>query len=66
MFPDEVYFFTSLRPESYLVPMEASGAASLWGQVIERGLFDAELAILAASAIEGVFCWPDPNQTEAD
>ena len=57
--PDELYFFTRGRAESYLIPLEAAGAAALWGRVIETGLFDADLAIRAATASSGIFCWPE-------
>lgn len=56
--PDEVYLFTDERPESYLIPMIAVGGDALWDEIIRRGLFDAGVAIEAASAIEGLFCWP--------
>ena len=55
---DGVYVFTVLRPESYVIPIEADGGPAFWNEVIRRGLFDAELAIQAASAPEGLFCWP--------
>ena len=55
---DGVYVFTSDRPESYAIPVEAAGGADFWTEVIRRGLFDAHLAIEAASASEGLFCWP--------
>jgi hypothetical protein len=56
--PDEIYLFTRQRPESYVVPTEACGGAELWGEIIHRGLFDAELAIRAAMATGEIFCWP--------
>ena len=59
---DGLYLFSSQRPESYAIPSEAIGGAELWGEILRRGLFDAELAIEAASAIEGLFCWPPPEQ----
>ena len=58
MLTDELYIFTSQRPESYLIPMEAQGAAELWGEIIRRGLFDAALAIQAAQSTNELFCWP--------
>jgi hypothetical protein len=56
--PDEVYLFTDERPESYLIPMMAVGADALWDEIIRRGLFDAELAIEAASSVDKLFCHP--------
>ena len=55
---DEIYLFTASRPESWVVPTEASGGGELWQEIIHRGLFDPELAIQAASSTGGVFCWP--------
>lgn len=55
---DEVYLFTDERPESYLIPLIAVGADALWDEIIRRGVFDAELAIKAASSIDKLFCWP--------
>ena len=58
--PDEIYIFIDSRPESYLIPTEADGGADLWGEIIERKLFDAELAIKAATSPEdSLFCWPE-------
>jgi hypothetical protein len=60
MSPDEIYIFVKDRPESYLIPTEADGGADLWGEIINRKLFDAELAIKAATAPEdSLFCWPE-------
>lgn len=56
--PDEVYLFTDERPESHLIPMTAVGADALWDEIIRRKLFDAEVAIEAASAIDKLFCCP--------
>ena len=55
---DDLYIFTSLRPESWLIPTEADGGQELLRELIRRGLFDASLAITAAQAHEGLFCWP--------
>lgn len=64
---DGIYVFTSTRPEGYAIPMEAKGGAKLWQEIIHRKLFDAELAIEAASATSGVFCWPpDDPEPEPD
>ena len=60
---DEVYIFTDERPESYVIPMDSSGGLQLWGEIIERGLFDAELAVKAASASsEELLCWPPEKE----
>ena len=58
---DGIYIFTSERPESYVVPVEAQGGQELWGEMIDRGAFDATLAIEAATTDEGLFCWPPPD-----
>jgi hypothetical protein len=56
---DGIYIFTRERPESYAIPMDGSGGPQLWDELIRRNLFGAEQAIKAASATEGVLCWPD-------
>jgi hypothetical protein len=56
--PDEIYIFTNERPESYLIPSEAGGGDALWNELIRRKLFNAELAIKAASGINELFCYP--------
>ena len=55
---DGLYVFTSERPESYAIPTDADGGPGLWEEILERGLFDAELAIEAAQSTDGLFCWP--------
>jgi hypothetical protein len=59
---DGIYVFTRERPESYVIPVEASGGAHFFDELITRRLFGAELAIEAASTTEGLFCWP-PDAT---
>ena len=62
---DELYIFTDERPQSYIIPMDAYGALQLWSEIIKRGLFDAEIAIQAASASsDELLCWPQENQDE--
>lgn len=58
MASDSLYVFTSLRPESWVIPVEAAGAEQLLDELIRRGLFDARLAIEAMQAEHGLFCWP--------
>ena len=55
---DGIYVFTHDREASYVIPTEATGGSELWGEILRRQLFDAELAIEAASAESGMFCWP--------
>ena len=55
---DEIYIFTSLRPESFVIPAAARGGVDLIGELVGRKLFDGDLAIKAASVTEGLFCWP--------
>jgi hypothetical protein len=49
------------RPESFAIPTEAAGGPAFWAEVVRRGLFSPELAITAASAPRGLFCWPEPD-----
>lgn len=60
--PDCIYIYCSTRPESYAIPMEAAGAPELWDEILRRKLFDATLAIEAASATSGLFCWSAPAE----
>lgn len=55
---DGIYLFTSARPESYVIPIEAEGGGELWMEILRRGLFDAELAVKVAGSTGGVFVWP--------
>ena len=55
---DGIYLFTADRPQSCAVPTEARGGGELWVEILRRELFDAQLAIDAATAASGVFCWP--------
>jgi hypothetical protein len=59
---DGLYIFTRERPESYVVPVECVGGGELLDQLIVRGLFHAEVAIEAASATKGLFCWPPMDE----
>ena len=54
---DGIYVFTTQRPESFVVPIEASGGAEFWSKLIERELFPAALAIEAAGLPEGETLW---------
>jgi hypothetical protein len=56
---DEIYLFALTREESYVIPTEADGGDRIIDQLIKRDLFDAELAIKAACAEEGIFCCPE-------
>jgi hypothetical protein len=59
---DGLYVFTRTRPESYAIPMGAAGALDLLQALIARGLFDGELAMEAAGAESGLFCWPPEGE----
>ena len=56
---DRLYVFITGREESYVIPTQAAGGSAFFGALVERSLFDAKLAITAATAAEGeLFCWP--------
>ncbi|HEY9031950.1 MAG TPA: hypothetical protein VIM93_11360 [Kangiella sp.] len=61
MFSDDIYFFTTERQESYVIPTEAKGGGELWKLILDKNLFDAELAIKAVTSPGGMFCWPASN-----
>ena len=56
---DEILLFTDIRPESCVIPTEAEGGETILSELIDRKLYDAELAILAAGLTEGMLCHPD-------
>ena len=51
--------FTGIRPEDHVIPTEADGGETILPELIDRKLYDAELAILAAGLTEGMLCHPD-------
>ena len=60
---DEILIFVEGKEESYLIPVEADGGFELWDQIIDREIFDAELAIkLATSSDEEFHCWPSSEE----
>jgi len=54
---DSLFVFTATRPESYQMPLQAESVQALLSELIQRRLFDAQLAIDATLG-EGVYCWP--------
>ena len=62
---DSIYVFTSQRPQSYVIPTEAHGGNEFWNEIIRRKLFDASLAIDAATTEGRLFCWPPPDDKNA-
>ena len=62
---DALYMFTSLRPESYVVPTEASGGRQLLDALMGRTLFPYDVAIRAFKSTDGgLYCWPPLEATE--
>jgi hypothetical protein len=59
---DTVYIFIDERPVSYAIPIDADGGQALWFEILERKLFDAEMAITASMATNELFCFPPPDQ----
>ena len=53
-----------LEPFAGLGPQTAASDQAFWDEIRSRGLFDAEVAIKAASATEGLFCWPEDTDGE--
>ncbi len=54
--PDEVFVFTNQRPESYQIPMEATGASELMGELSRRGLFPLEMLLEAMQSQGELVC----------
>lgn len=64
---DAIYIFTDERPESYVIPTEAEDGQALWCKILERKLFDAEIAIEASTTANELFCSPlKSKQIEAE
>ena len=62
---DELYIFVKDREESFLIPIDANGGLEFWGEIIDRSLFDAELAIkIATVSEEGLYCWPEITEED--
>lgn len=61
---DGIYIFTADRPESYAIPLEASGGSQLFDELIRRGLFDASVAARALCSDHGLFCWPPVEEPQ--
>jgi hypothetical protein len=56
---DGLYIFTTLRPESFVVPTEADGGDALFVALFGRGYFPDEVFRQAISSTDGGFyCWP--------
>ncbi len=55
---DEIYIFTSERPESHVIPTEANGGLQAWDEIIRRGQFDAKRVIKMATISGKLVCWP--------
>ena len=56
---DGIYVFTSLRPESFVIPTEASGGDSFFGKLVGKGLFPEDLMVKAMKSTDGgLYCWP--------
>jgi len=62
---DELYIFIKDKKENFLIPMDAIGTLELWGEIIDRELFDANLAIQIATEADGTLhCWPEITREE--
>jgi len=59
---DGIYVFTRERSVPYPIPTEASGGPQIWGEIIRRNLFPAELAIGMVTTEGKLFVWP-PHET---
>lgn len=56
---DGIYVFTSLRQESFVIPVEASGGTEFLHELVSKGLFPEHLMKEAALSTNGGFyCWP--------
>lgn len=60
---DELYIFTSTRPESYLIPTEAAGGSDLVNELLHRHLFSPEMMCQAVLTQDELFCWPPAEES---
>jgi len=57
---DLYYVFANGRPESYVLPVEASGGDEFVEKMLGRKLFDEKLFAKAMGETGGaVYCWPE-------
>jgi len=57
---DLYYVFVNGRPESYVIPVEASGGEEFVEKVLARNLFDKKLFTKAMRETDGaMYCWPE-------
>ena len=63
---DGIYVFTSLRPESFVVPTEADGGDAFFQALVARGLFPGDPAGKAITSTDGgLYCWPPETPRDA-
>ncbi|HEU4670724.1 MAG TPA: hypothetical protein VFR91_08440 [Dyella sp.] len=63
---DGLYIFTTLRPESFVIPTEADGGEAFFVALFERGYFPAEVFRKAVASTDGgLYCWPALPEREA-
>ena len=56
---DAFYIFTTLRKESFIIPIDANGGKEFVQEIRKRGLFPEDITITAFASTEGgVYCWP--------
>lgn len=55
---DEIILFITGEEEGYIIPTEATGGNNLWSLILEKELFNSELALEALCSPEGLYCWP--------
>jgi hypothetical protein len=61
---DELYFFTTQRPESFVVPTQASGGHELLQELIARKYFDSPEFTKILLSPYGAYWWPEALNEE--
>jgi hypothetical protein len=56
---DGIYFFTTQRPKSFVVPTDASGGNELMQELIARKYFDSPRFTEVLLSPNGAYWWPE-------
>lgn len=59
---DTLFLFSSLRPESYVIPTDAKGGQELIDKLIAKGIFNSKNFTDAVLSPYGIYCWPEDEQ----
>ena len=58
-YSDEVYFFTNLRLEAFIVPLDAKNGEAFMNEVVTKKLFDNQFVVSNKYSQIGQYWWPE-------